>query len=237
MNPSKKGLGNIMFKLLKINVKLGIVTSLFCAIGLISNSCAAEVFTSFPTKIHANEKYVFYSHGYIVEGDNPTPISSRWGMYDFPQIKNDLSDEHYNLIAYHRAKDTDPRTFAKKLAADINSLIKHGVQYKNITLVGFSRGGAITALTSNEVKADQMNIIILAGCGKLVTNNRDVKVYGNVYSIYETSDGVGSCQHLIDRSKQVKSFEEIAISTGKEHGAFYNPIPEWIIPVKRWIKD
>jgi hypothetical protein len=229
---TKKEIINKMLKLLKS----GLVTCLFVTTGYISNSFAGELYTSFPTKINADEKYVFYSHGYIVEGDNETPVSSRWGMYDFPLIKKTLSDEKYNLIAYHRPKDTNPRTFAKKLALDIKTLVKSGVQYKNISLVGFSRGGAITVLTSNEVKSDEMNIIILAGCGSFVTNNQEVKAYGNVYSIYETSDGVGSCQHLIDRSVHVKHFEEIAISTGKEHGAFYTPIPEWSIPVKRWIK-
>jgi len=222
-----------MLKLLKS----GLITCLLLTAGLNSNSYAGELLTSFPTEINANEKYVFYSHGYIVEGNNPTPVSSRWGMYEYPKIKKTLSNDTYNLIAYHRPKDTNPRTFAKKLALDIKMLVKNGVPYKNIFLLGFSRGGAITVLTSNEVKADEMNIIILAGCGGFVTNNLDVKVYGNVFSIYETTDGVGSCQHLIDRSEQVKHFEEIAITTGKGHGAFYTPIPEWIIPVKRWINQ
>lgn len=222
-----------MFKLLKL-IK---ITSLILAIGFSQKGFAGEIFDTFPTTINADEKYVFYSHGYIVEGDNPTPISPRWGKYDFPQVKESLSDEQYNLIAYHRAKNTNPRVFAKKLAKDIDKLVKAGVSQQNIYLIGFSRGGAITALTSNEVASDELNIIILAGCGKFVTNNQSLKVYGNVYSIYETSDGVGSCQHLIDRSKQVKHFEEIAISTGKEHGAFYNPLPEWLGPVKRWLKS
>jgi len=201
------------------------------------DSLAGTIHTSFPETINPTEKYVFYSHGYIVEGKNPTPISPRWGEYDFPAIKKALADKQYNLIAYHRAKGTNPRHFAKKLAQDIKRLVKSGVQYKNISLVGFSRGGAITVLTSNELVSDKIKVIILAGCGSFVSKNHDVKAYGNVHSIYETSDGVGSCQHLIDRSEQVKSFEEIAISTGKGHGAFYLPLPEWIVPVKKWIKS
>jgi len=218
-------------------LKPAIVASVLAAIALSSNAHAGKLYEAFPKNIHANEKYVFYSHGFIVEGDNPTLISPRWGKYDFPLVKKALSDDEYNLIAYHRAKDTDPRLFAQKLAQDIEHLVKRGVEHKNITLVGFSRGGAITALTSNQVKSDELNIVILAGCTKFLNNNKEVTVYGNVYSIYETSDGVGSCQGLIDRSKQVKRFEEIAISTGKEHGAFYNPLPEWLIPVKKWIKS
>ncbi|KGJ98092.1 alpha/beta hydrolase family protein [Thalassotalea sp. ND16A] len=198
---------------------------------------AGEVYEDFPNEIKASEKYVFYSHGFIVEGDNPTPVSARWGTYQFPQIKTALSDEGYNLIAYHRAKGTDPYQFAKKLVDDFNALVSHGVLAENIYLIGFSRGGAITGLVSHYAKSSKLNMIILAGCGTLLRNNPQVDLYGQIYSIYETSDGVGSCQYVIDRSKQVTSFTEIAISTGKEHGAFYTPIEEWLSPVKNWIKS
>ena len=216
----------IMLKLLKI----ALATTLFSSI-----CTAGNLYEKFPKQIKANEKYVFYSHGFIVEGDNPMPVNPHWGMYDFPKIKELLADEKYNLIAYHRPKDTDPKEFAKKLANDIKMLADQGVKYENITLIGFSRGGAITVLTSHYVQSDKMKSIILAGCGKFEKSNTDVKVHGNIYSIFETSDGVGSCQYLINRSEKVKSFEEIAISTGKGHGAFYNPLPEWVEPVKKWI--
>ena len=204
---------------------------------LLSSSCIANtLFETFPNNINANEQYVFYSHGYIVEGDNPRPVNPRWGTYEFPKIKKALADESYNVIAYHRPKDTNPREFAKKLTEDAKKLMAQGVKAQNITFIGFSRGGAITVLTSNYLANDKVNFVILAGCSKFVKANPRLTVYGQVLSIYETSDGVGSCQFLIDRSKQVKSFEEISISTGKEHGAFYRPMPQWLVPVKEWLK-
>ncbi|WP_217274058.1 alpha/beta hydrolase [Shewanella sp. VB17] len=204
----------------------------------LSSSCIANnIYESFPNEIKPNEKYVFYSHGFIVEGKNPTPINPRWGMYDFPEIKKSLSDDSYNLIAYHRPKDTNPREFAKKLTENANALINNGVKPENITFVGFSRGGAITVLTSNYLASEKVNFVILAGCSKVIKNNPELEVIGHVFSVFETSDGVGSCQFLIDRSKKVNTFKEISITTGKEHGAFYKPLPEWIIPVKKWLKS
>ena len=203
---------------------------------LFSASCIANnIYENFPSDVRPNEKYVFYSHGFIVEGTNPTPISPRWGLYDFPEIKKALSDDSYRLIAYHRPKGTDPSEFAKKLTEDATDLIRKGVKPENITFIGFSRGGAITILTSNYLASDKINFVILAGCSKFVKRNPELEIFGNVLSVFETSDGVGSCQFLIDRSQRVKSFEEISISTGKEHGAFYNPLSEWIIPVKKWL--
>ncbi len=198
---------------------------------------AGEVFTDFPQNIKVDEKYVFYSHGYIVEGENPKPVHPRWGVYDFPAIKEKLADKSYNLVAYHRSKNIKTKIFVKKLANDIETLLAQGVKPENIYLLGFSQGGAISILTSSLLANDKINLIILAGCSNFIKNSPSIKVYGRVLSIYETSDRIGSCQFLIDRSKTVTDFKELAISTGKEHGAFYQPINEWVVPVKQWIKQ
>lgn len=79
--------------------------------------------------------------------------------------------------------------------------------------------------------------MILAGCAGLINRKRDIQLYGRVLSIYETSDDVGSCNLLEARSRKLREFKEIAISTGKEHGAFYRPMDEWVIPLKRWISE
>lgn len=193
------------------------------------------MYEQFPNKVDPKAKYVFYSHGKIVEGENTNPISPRWGEYKFPKVKEALSSDNYSLIAYHRPKGTKPKEFALKLSADIEKLITLGVKPQNISLVGFSRGGEITILTSNNLKNPKVNIILLASCASFMKGRDIFKVYGNVYSIYETSDMVGSCQFLIDQSPNVSSFKEISINTGKEHGAFFTPIPEWIKPVKSWL--
>jgi hypothetical protein len=57
-----------------------------------------------------------------------------------------------------------------------------------------------------------------------------------VLSIYETSDDLGrSCRSLAEASTSVSSFEEIALSTGRQHGAFYAADPAWLDPVIEWI--
>ncbi|WDD97507.1 alpha/beta hydrolase [Thalassomonas actiniarum] len=209
--------------------------ALFVFTLLPARAIAGELYTEFPEKIRPGEKYVFYSHGFIVEGTNPRPENKRWGIYEFPAIKRALSAPGYNLIAYHRPAKTNPVTFAEKMAGDIRTLLREGVKAQDIYLMGFSRGGAISILTSNVLKLDKINLVILAGCSKYMKNNSQYRMYGKVYSIYETSDGVGSCQFVVDRSPRVQAFKEIAISTGKEHGAFYRPISQWLVPVKKWL--
>lgn len=211
-------------------------TGLLIANLLLAEKClAGALYTSFPEKIYPEEKYVFYSHGLIVEGDNLMPVNERWGVYDFISVRKALSDPQYNLISYHRPKNTIADEFAEKLAADVRKLIIAGVKPENITLLGFSRGGEITLLASTKLRLDKINTILLAVCGGFVKGHPEYKAYGNVYSIYETSDFAGSCQFLKDRNNKVHSFQETAISTGKEHGAFYQPLAEWIVPIKSWL--
>jgi hypothetical protein len=59
---------------------------------------------------------------------------------------------------------------------------------------------------------------------------------GNLLSIYETSDQLGSCKKLAARSR-LTSFKEVAISTGKGHGAFFQPLKDWLQPLKAWIAE
>lgn len=211
--------------------------SLLLATLVAANSVKAEQTYDFPKTIDNKASYVFYSHGYIVEGDNPTPIHPRWGKYDFPAVKQKLADPSYHLIAAHRPANTDPFDYGRKLAKQVNELIDAGVPANNISLVGFSRGGFITAITSNYLKNKEVNFVILAACTSGLGKNSEIKIYGKLLSMYETSDSVGSCDQVVARSgNTVTSYQEVAISTGKEHGAFYRPVDEWLPPVKAWLK-
>lgn len=196
---------------------------------------AGELYTEFPQAIDADGVYVFYSHGFIVEGTNPTPKHPRFGTYEFPAIKAALASGDFNLIAYHRPAGTNAGEFAGKLASDVKRLIEAGVPTENITLMGFSRGSMITAMASSKLAMAKLNTIIMAICGDWIASRPNLKLAGRVLSIYETSDRFGTCQALVDQSEAVTSFKEVAISTGKEHGAFFSPRKEWVEPVMKWI--
>jgi hypothetical protein len=140
------------------------------------------------------------------------------------------------LIAYHRPKGVDPFEYAKTLANDVRTLLKKGVNANHITIIGFSRGAFITSITSHYLEETPVKTVLLAGCGRIVSSKySDIKANGELLSVFETSDGASTCKKLQKRSINLQSFKEIAITTGKEHGAFYRPMPEWIVPVKRWI--
>lgn len=159
------------------------------------------------------------------------------GIYDSPNILKTLSSFNAIVISEHRKAKSSPLKHAEKLQNQVNRLLERGVSPRNITLIGFSRGGYITALASNMIQNANINYVILAACTSSLELNEDVVLTGHVLSIHESSDSVGSCNEVVKRNpRAVSSFKEIEISTGLEHGAFYRPIDAWISPVKFWLE-
>jgi hypothetical protein len=204
---------------------------------LLPVSCGAvELYEKFPDTVHPEERYVIYSHGFIVEGDDPKPISPLYGQYDFPAIKQALfKGGGFNLIAYQRPKDPNTDAYAETLKSWVKRLRDAGVKPSRITLVGFSRGARLTAIASSDLAGEGINTALMAICtdGDL-ERQPPLILGGNLLVIYERSDQYGSCAKLASRS-HLTSFKQVAISTGKKHGAFFQPLPDWLQPLKTWI--
>lgn len=222
-----------------INIRQPLLASLASiTFGLLSGSGFSQtLYEQFPQKIRADESYVFYSHGLIVEGNNPTPVHKEFGIYDFPGIKQALFEiGGFNLIAHHREKNTGVETYVTQLVSWVTTLIDEGVKPENITLIGFSRGGQLTAAASSRLSEYGLNTVIMAICfNEDFTATPPLILGGRLLSIYEVSDGPGSCQKLANRS-QLTSFDKIAINTGLKHGAFYAPHDVWLVPIQRWLQ-
>lgn len=212
-------------------------TGLIAAGLLIGANCrAVELYDHFPDTIRATERYVIYSHGLIVEGTDQKPISPKYGQYDFPGIKQALfSEGGFNLIAYQRPKNADFSEYVETLKSWVKRLLDAGVRPSRISLVGFSRGGQTTSYASSDLASEGINTALMAICKDGDFEREPPLILGgNLLSMYETSDELGSCAKLAGRS-HLTSFKEVAISTGKGHGAFFQPRAEWVRPLKAWI--
>ncbi len=185
--------------------------------------------------ISANaERYVFYLHGKIVEdqGANAVETVQGFGAYEYSNILETFRKEGFVVISEVRARNTDPATYAHKVARQVDSLIKKGVRPNEITVIGASKGSVIAMLTSSTLKNKDVNFVFMAGC---FGGDHDIRFCGNILSIYEQSDGVGSCQVLKSSSSlPIPHYKEITLHTGLRHGFLYKPLKEWVIPAVKW---
>jgi hypothetical protein len=197
---------------------------------------AGEIRPRPPEKPDADVRYVFYLHGRIIETEGPRPTSADYGVYDYAAVLEALSGKGRVVVSSQRPPDTDVRDYAGAVVGQIERLVEAGVAEKNITVVGFSKGGIIGLYVSSFLRRSDVRFVILAGCEKDIPAASNVRLTGRVLSIVETSDSLtGPCRDLAKRAPMPTHFEELDISTGKGHGAFYLPRPEWVEPTVRWI--
>lgn len=198
-------------------------------------ACSSEVYTSVPQAPNPGRTRFIYLHGRIIESAGLRPTDPRFGVYDYPAVLEALSSRGAVVISAQRPPQTDVAEFAGVFVAQVEKLIERGVPAGNIAVVGFSKGGAIAVRSSSFLGRPEVRFVLLAACppGPVPPN---IRLTGRVLSVYETSDGLaGSCQRLASPPAQPESFEEIAISTGRSHGAFYAPDPAWVEPVLSWL--
>jgi hypothetical protein len=194
------------------------------------------LFLACTTAAIAAEPTVYYLHGRIIEEKGVQPVHPKFGLYDYPAVVVALGTRGANVISEARASGTVVDEYAKKTVADIEGLIAGGVAADQIIVVGFSKGGAIAIYISSLLDNPDVRFVFMASCGRWISSQPELRPTGHVLSVIEESDGIaGSCDELAFRNKDLGSFQEIKISTGKQHGAFYVPRAEWLEPVLDYI--
>jgi len=205
----------------KTKMKIAMVASLIL---LVTNSGSAQ-------------KYLFYLHGKIVEDQGAAAESPYFGGYKYEAILSAFRKENFVVMSEVRKPNTDVKEYAHQTAHQIDSLIKKGVEAKNITVVGASKGAVIAMYVSTFLKNSNINFVFLAACNDANFGAYpDINFYGNILSIYEKSDDIGeSCLKFRNKAASaITHYKEIEINTGLQHGFLFQPIGEWIDPAVRW---
>ena len=190
-----------------------------------------------PERIDANQRYLFYLHGFIIENEGIHAVSPRFGPYEYEKILDTFAGKGFVAISEARPKGTDPLIYAAKVVGQINRLLSAGVPPQNITVVGASRGGAIAIATSTLLKNRDVNFVILAACGNSnIYKSFRPDLWGNVLSIWDYKDdtGAGSCKQFFNRSSGINKRKEIKVKLGLGHGLLYRPLKEWVDPSVEW---
>jgi hypothetical protein len=195
-----------------------------------------EIYSSMPQQIDPDRRYVIYIHGKLIEDEGINAVSPQFGPYEFDAILKYLADSGLDVIGEIRSGPTDGNAYSDHVVDQVDLLIANGVPVQHITVVGFSKGAGIAILASAKLKDPGINYVLMAICGDETNAPGAPTLTGHVLSLYEQSDDLGStCRPLADRSSGITSFEEIELSTGRQHGTFYAADPAWLDPVIAWI--
>ena len=185
------------------------------------------------------QRYLFYLHGKIVEdqGAGAVDTINGFGAYLYEDILETFRKKNFTVVSEVRQKNTDMETYARKVKAEIDSLLQQGTAAANITVVGASKGAAIAMLVSSLLKNENVNFVFMAGCNEnLLAMLPPINFCGNILSVYESTDDIGkSCTPVKNHSSQkVSHYKEIELNTGLRHGFIFKPLPEWVEPVTAW---
>jgi hypothetical protein len=183
------------------------------------------------------QRYLFYLHGLIVEEAGIRPKSEEHGYYEYELILAELAKEGFIVISEAREKGTQIKPYAENIAAQIKKLLENGVLPGNITIVGASKGGIISAYVSAMLREKGLNYVFLAGLFEKCLQDENLKLYGNVLSIHDRSDKQSITPTLyFQRSAGLGKFKEIVLDLDIGHGLLYQPYREWIDPIVAWVK-
>lgn len=177
---------------------------------------------------------VFYLHGKIVEDKGDGAQHPKYGAYRYVGVLSTLKDAGYTVISEIRPAGTDRDAYAQSVVRDIKGAIASGTAPSDIVVIGFSKGAQIAMLVSQQLKMEDVRFVFQAVCGSWVARRSGLAVTGNILSMYEKSDGAGSCEALFVRSPVMQTCE-IAFDTGLGHGLFYQPRDVWTGPLWNWI--
>jgi hypothetical protein len=198
------------------------------------SALTVRVLPSPPSSPPRDESYLFYLHGRIVETQGARPEHPQFGFYEYRSILNELADRGPVVISEQRRGGTDVRDYAARISAQIQRLRDAGVPSERISVTGFSKGGLIAAWVSSELRDPAINYVLMASCGPWMLQAEDFRLSGRVLSLREESDArAGSCLPAFEAAELPES-EELVLSIGGGHGAFFRPRPEWIEPLIQW---
>ena len=196
------------------------------------------VLRGLPQPIDPDARYLIYLHNQFWETAAPDDRHPQFGLYDYEGILAAFAARGLTVIAERREPGADPPVSADRVVRQIRDLIAAGTPARAITVVGFSKGGAIAILASTGLADDDVNFVILAGCGRWLASRPDLVSRGRMLSVFEASDELaGSCRPLFDRAAPGSQSSEIELRLGGGHGAFFAPHPEWIEPTVAWALD
>jgi hypothetical protein len=185
-----------------------------------------------------DQRYLVFLHNRFIEGHGPLDEHPSYGRAEYQEILTRFKNDGFIVLSEKRPANTEETTYAQKIAAQVDSLLRTGIKPTAITIVGTSKGGYIAQYVSNLTKNSRLNFVFIGSSFKNDITPDDITLYGRILSITEASDTGRidfSAQPRFKRSK-LEDFKEILLHTNLHHGFLFKALDAWIVPTEKWAK-
>jgi hypothetical protein len=195
----------------------------------------AGVFSNVPSRLDPAAHYLIYLHGRILESQGRHAVSPDFGPYQYDAILDAFAERGFVVVSEVRHENAG-RPFVHKVASQVRRLLAAGVPPGNVTVVGASKGGALTLGIAAELGAPELSFVVLAGCGPY-TESLAPRLRGRVLSIFDSVDRfTPSCRATFEKASHLGEHREIVVKLGLDHGLLYRPRAEWVDPACAWAR-
>ncbi|WP_239990722.1 alpha/beta hydrolase [Marixanthomonas ophiurae] len=196
-------------------------------------------FTLFSCGIKNDDRFIFFLHNRFLEEHELHELHPEFGRTEYNEIIAEFEQSGLRVISEKRNGNVNAREYAVGIVAQIDSLIKTGIEPKKITVAGTSKGGYIAQYVSTLANNPDLNFVFIASFRDSdIDTIPEINYCGNILNIYEKSDsfGVSALERKNTSTCQITHYKEIELNTGMGHGFLFKPLKEWIEPTINWAK-
>jgi hypothetical protein len=210
---------------------------------------SGAVFTAVPQAPSRGAHYSIYVHDVALDR-NPDDPERR---ARFNRVLKALAADGLIVVAEVRPAGTIQRVpddldrYARKIASQVRELLAAGIPARQINVVGYSRGAALTLMAAGYVANSGIGYVVIAGCmtetGAFkqfapMLDRYAEKLAGQFLSIAERSDSdFGSCAPYFAKAAARPPHAETIVHTGKGHAFAMEPDEAWVRPTVSWIME
>ncbi|MBV8328438.1 alpha/beta hydrolase [Chryseobacterium sp.] len=185
------------------------------------------------------KQYIFFLHNKFLEEHSLKEEHPKYGVAEYESVLLQLRGKNKVVISEKRKPNVEPEIYALKVKKQIDSLVRKGISAGDITVVGTSQGGYIAQYVSYYEKNPLLKFVFIGATFKddSLEKDKNFRLYGRILSITEKSDEGHvplSKESRFTRS-DIKTFREIELNTGLNHGFLFKALDVWIVPTKEWI--
>lgn len=203
---------------------------------------AQGIVTTLSGDIDPAARYVFFLADEMVTPANPEPRDPEYGIYQYPQIANQLQAADFTVVSRPRETNEHPYLVAEEVADQVQRLLDAGVPAGHIGLMGAGKGAAITVLAVSRLSNPGLQVVVLSLCNETFIDfwiaHKEL-LAGNVLSIY--ADGTpdrSSCRRYLEHCAgvNVRTFREIVLPASAGPAYYFRASGDWLLPAIEWLR-